>query len=329
MPAMPRSWLITGYAMSAVGAMLFATKGVVVKLTYAHDVSVLALLALRMLLSTPVFVAVGIVEWRRRPVHERPGAKAIAAAAAVGMIGYHLSSWLDFEGLARLDAQSERLMLFTYPFLVILFGRLIFKRPFAPHAVLGALMSYAGIAAMFGGAPARLTDSALTGAAFVLTAAVSFALYQLFARELIVKCGAALFTAIAMSAAGLSLLAQFFLTHPVSELAVEASAWPLILTLALFATVVPAFLMSAGTARIGAQANAIIATLSPTVTILLAVMLLGEPFGWPEALGTVLVLSGVGLFMLVDAARTRRAAISAPPSPAAPPPSPGSSPPAR
>lgn len=305
---MPRSWLITGYVMSALGAMLFATKGIVVKLVYAHDVSVLALLALRMLLATPVFVAVGIIEWRRRPVHERPDGKTLAAAALVGMIGYHLSSWLDFEGLARLDAQSERLILFTYPFLVILFGRLIFKRPFAPHAVFGALMSYAGIAAMFGGAPARLTDAALTGGALVLAAAVSFAFYQLFAREMIVKCGAALFTAVAMSSAGLSLLAQFFLTHRANELAIETSAWPLVITLALFATVVPAFLMSAGTARIGAQANAIIATLSPTVTILLAVVLLGEPFGWPEATGSVLVLAGVGLFMLVDAARARRAA---------------------
>lgn len=320
-----RSWLIAGYAMSAFGAMLFATKGILIKLIYAHDVGVLSLLALRMLLATPVFVAVGLIEWRRRPVHERPDLSALAGAALVGMIGYHLSSWLDFEGLARIDAQSERLILFTYPFLVILFGKLIFGRPLAVHAVAGALISYAGIATMFGGAPARLTDTALTGAGFVLAAAVSFALYQLFAREMIVKCGAALFTAVAMSAAGVSLLAQFFLSHPASELAIEAAAWPLVITLAAFATVAPAFLMAAGTARVGAQGNAIIATLSPTVTVGLAVTVLGEPFGWPEAAGTLLVLAGVGLFTLVDARRARRAgALSA-----ARPPSPGASPPAR
>jgi len=307
-----RSWLIAGYVMSALGAMLFATKGVVAKLAYAHGVEVLSLLALRMLLSVPIFVAVGVVEWRHRPRHARPDRRTLAAAAIVGIIGYHLSSLLDFEGLARIDAQSERLILFTYPFFVILLGRLIYRRPLAPHAVAGALISYAGIATMFGGAPTRLTDTALSGAGFVLAAAISFAFYQLFAREVIVRCGAALFTAVAMSSAGLTLLIQFALTHPVSALAVERSAWPLVVVLALFATVAPAFLMAAGTARVGAQGNAIIATLSPTVTIVLAVSLLGEPFGWPEALGTLLVLAGVGLFTLVDARRARLARASEP-----------------
>ncbi|MBN9788042.1 EamA/RhaT family transporter [Pseudonocardia sp. TMWB2A] len=295
-----RGWILTGFILSALGAMLFAAKGVIVKLTYAHDVGVAPLLAWRMLLSTPVFLLVGLAEWRRRPLATRPSRKDMALAALVGMVGYHLSSWLDFEGLVHLDAQSERLILFTYPFFVILLGWAIYRRPLSWHAIGGAVISYAGILAMFGGAPERLSPAHLAGAAYVLAAAFTFACYQLFAREMIVKCGAALFTAIAMSAAGASIMAQFFLTHPVSDLAVSRAAWPLVLTLALFATVVPAFLMSAGTARIGAQGNAIIATLSPVVTVVLAVQLLGEPFGWPEAVGTALVLAGVGFFTLVD-----------------------------
>lgn len=299
-PLRTRQWVITGFILSALGAMLFAAKGVIVKLTYAHGVGVAPLLALRMLLSTPVFVIVGLMEWRRRPVALRPSLKDMSLAALVGMVGYHLSSWLDFEGLARIDAQSERLILFTYPFFVILLGWAIYRRPLTWHAVGGAVISYAGILAMFGGAPERLSPAHLTGALYVLAAAFTFACYQLFGREMIVKCGAALFTAIAMSAAGVSIMAQFFLTHPVSDLAVSRAAWPLVFALAFFATVVPAFLMSAGTARIGAQGNAIIATLSPVVTVVLAVQLLGEPFGWPEAIGTALVLAGVGFFTAIN-----------------------------
>ena len=301
-----RSWLIAGYVMSALGAMLFATKGVIVKLAYTHGVDVLSLLALRMLFSIPVFAVVGWIEWNNRPAHERPDGKTIASAALVGIIGYHLSSWLDFEGLARIDAQSERLILFTYPFLVILFGKVIFGRPLTLHAVAGALISYVGIAVMVGAAPARMTETALSGAAYVFAAAVSFAIYQLFAREMIVKCGAALFTAIAMSAAGLSLITQFLVTRPLSALAIESAAWPLVVILALLATVAPAFLMAAGTARVGAQGNAIIATLSPLVTIILAVNILGEPFGWAEATGAMLTLTGVALFMAADIRQKRR-----------------------
>ena len=63
--------------------------------------------------------------------------------------------------------------------------------------------------------------------------------------------------------------------------------------------------MSAGTARIGAQGTAIVSTLSPVVTIALAILVLGEPFGWPEAAGTLLVIGGVGLFSLIEAGKAK------------------------
>jgi drug/metabolite transporter (DMT)-like permease len=177
---------------------------------------------------------------------------------------------------------------------------LLLGHPLRAHALLGAGLSYVGLFVMFAGEPTRLGEAALIGGAFVAIAAVTFALYQLFARELILRCGPPLFTAIAMSAAGVVALGGFFLTHPATALVPPRGAWVLILALAIFATVVPAFLMSAGTARIGAQGTAIVSTISPVVTIGVAVMVLGEPFGWPEAVGTICVLGGVGLFSLIE-----------------------------
>lgn len=72
------------------------------------------------------------------------------------------------------------------------------------------------------------------------------------------------------------------------------------MALAVFATIVPAFLMSAGTARIGAQGIAIVSTISLVVTICVAIMVLGEPLDWPEAFGTICVMGGVGLFSLIE-----------------------------
>jgi drug/metabolite transporter (DMT)-like permease len=218
----------------------------------------------------------------------------------VGIIGYHVSSWLDFEGLETLEAQTERLILFTYPFLVLLFGRVLLKHPLRLHALAGASLSYAGLIVMFGANPARLTPAMLSGAALVLTAAATFALYQIFAREMILRCGPALFSAIALSAAGITLILQFLATRSISALALPPHAWLLMSILATFSTVIPTFMMSAGTARIGAQGTAIISTLSPLVTIVLAIMVLGEPFGLPEAAGTVLVIGGVGLFSWIE-----------------------------
>lgn len=298
-------WRLTGFALSAAGSMLFAIKGVLIKLVYAYQIDTTTLLAVRMLLSLPVFMAVGVFEWRRRTPDKRPDSASSGLAALVGILGYHVSSWLDFQGLQHLEAQTERLILFTYPFLVILFGRLLFRHKLRFHALAGAGLSYAGLIVMFGADPARLTSAMLGGAGLVLSAAATFALYQLCAREMILRCGPALFTAIAMSAASATIILQFALTHSPSVLAVPLPAWALMAALAVFATIMPTFMMSAGTARIGAQGTAIVSTLSPVVTIALAILILGEPFGWPEAVGTLLVIGGVGLFSLLEARKAK------------------------
>lgn len=297
-------WRLVGFALSAGGAMLFALKGILIKLIYAYPIDATALLAVRMMLSFPVFLAVGIVQWRRRSADQRPDGRAVLLAALVGILGYHISSWLDFKGLHALEAQTERLILFTYPFLVIIFGRLLLGHPLRAHAMAGAGLSYAGLIVMFGADPARLTPAMLGGAGFVAAAAATFALYQLFAREIIMRCGPALFTAIAMCAASVTTVGQFLLTHDIAVLALPRPAWALILGLAIFSTIVPTFMMSAGTARIGAQGTAIISTLSPVLTIILATTLLAEPFGVPEAAGTLLVIGGVALFTWLDSRRT-------------------------
>ncbi len=284
--------------------MLFAIKGVLIKLIYRYGIDTTSLLAMRMVLAVPVFALVGAHRWWRLDRHARPDARTLGLAMLVGIIGYYVSSWLDFQGLQTLDAQIERLILFTYPFLVILFGRVLLGHPLRAHALTGAGLSYVGLFVMFAGEPTRLGTAALIGGAFVATAAVTFALYQLFARELILRCGPSLFTAVAMSAAGVTALLAFFLTHRAAALVPPSGAWALIMALAVFATIVPAFLMSAGTARIGAQGTAIVSTISPVVTIGVAIMVLGEPFGWPEAVGTVCVLGGVGFFSVIES-RTR------------------------
>ena len=53
-------------------------------------------------------------------------------------------------------------------------------------------------------------------------------------------------------------------------------------------------LVNAGLARIGAASTAIISNVSPLLTIYFAVVLLGEEFTLPHAIGTALVVGGVG-----------------------------------
>jgi drug/metabolite transporter (DMT)-like permease len=291
-----------GYALACVGATLFATKAIIVKLAYAEGVDAETLLAVRMILSLPVYLAIGLhalMPSRRGPFDHANG-RLILRATAIGALGYWLSSYLDFKGLELISAQFERLILFTYPFFVMLFGAAFFRQPIKLKSLAAFAISYGGLLLLFLRDFSRLGEDAALGAAFVMAAGISFALYQLLARNIIVNMGPRLFTCVAMSAASAVVIAQFLLTHPVGQLALTPHIWMLGVALAIGGTIVPSFFMNAALQRISAQANSMIGTLSPVITILLAVAILAEPLTGLDMLAAILVIVGVFFATLAD-----------------------------
>lgn len=299
-PSTGTPWL--GYGLAALGAVLFAAKGILIKLAFAEGVDTLTLLALRMGLSVPVYVAVGFLTYARERQRAVP-LPAYAKALLIGVIGYWFSSYADFKGLETLTPQFERLILFTYPLFVLLLGAALFHMPlrWKPLAAFG--VAYLGLAVVFLADFETGGGDIVVGALWVLAAAVTFALYQLLAGGSIAVMGAPLFTSVAMTGAAAVVLMLFLLTHPLSALVVSSRAFALAVALAIGATILPSFLMSAALSRISAAANSTIGTLSPVVTLFLAVLILGEPLRGVDLLGTALVVGGVGLFTIVDRRR--------------------------
>jgi len=182
----------------------------------------------------------------------------------------------------------------------VLFGALFFKQRVSARALAALGLSYVGLALIFTEHLVLEGESVVIGSALVIVSAIAFALYQLLAKDLIGRIGPRLFTCIAMSGAAAAALLQFALTQPLDGLLVGPRLLFLGLLLAIGATVLPSFLLNAALQRISAQANAVIGTLSPVVTILLAVLILGEEFTLVDAGGTALVIAGVAWFTLAD-----------------------------
>ena len=122
---------LVGYAFAAIGAVLFSTKAIIIKLAYADGINAETLLALRMLLSLPFYAAIGLISVaeRRRIGRPLPAQRPVVYAALVGMLGYWFASYTDFLGLVYISAQFERLILFTYPAFVVVLGALFFAQP--------------------------------------------------------------------------------------------------------------------------------------------------------------------------------------------------------
>ena len=287
-----------GYGLAVAGAILFSTKGIFIKLAYGEGVSTEMLLSLRMIVALPVYLVILVVLLsREHRLRALLTTRIVLTSMAIGILGYYFSSYLDFLGLNFVSAQYERLVLFTYPFFVLLFGVWIFGDRMVWGVVPSMLVSYAGLLVIFGWNLAVNPDGLVLGTLLVLGSAISFALYQHLAKRQMLVLGAGLFTCIGMSTAALCAIAQnLVLAGPQSYLTVTPTVWGYGLALGVLGTVLPSFLMNAGMARIGARATSSTAAFGPVVTIFLAVIILSEPFTLYHGIGTALVLAGSVLF---------------------------------
>ncbi len=290
-----------GYVYAASGAALFSTKAIFIKLAYMEQANAALMLALRMMISLPFFMGVGIyaaIKLRRE--EKLPGWPMAFQALLVGLVGYYISSQLDFAGLLFITAQLERLVLFTYPIFVMILGWMFFKAQITPLSIVAAMITYAGLVVVFMSALPTGGHNTIIGTLLVLGCAMTFAAYQLFAKKIISAMGSVLFTAIALSGSGFACIAHYIVVSRGFDFSSSPRFFWLSAGTAIFATVIPSFLVNAGLSRTTPQTTSMIATISPLVTIALAVWILGEPFTMADAIGATMVIAGIALYAWAD-----------------------------
>src|SRR5690606_10762804 len=108
-----------GVLFAVLSATGFSLKASLVKLAdAAAPVDAVTVLSLRMGLALPLFA--WLLWWSRGSGQVRLSARDWVHVLLLGMFGYYLSSLFDFYGLQYISAGLERLILFTYPTLVLL-----------------------------------------------------------------------------------------------------------------------------------------------------------------------------------------------------------------
>ena len=287
------------YAFGA--ALLFSFKPVLVKLIYIYDLKTITVLAWRMLLSFPVYLVIGVLLYQRlRQKGMGLDGKLAMQALLVGLLGYYLASLFDLLGLQTVTAQLERLILFTYPTWVAVFAWLLLGQPISRRILYALLVSYLGIAVIFISDWQQLGDDVWIGTAWILLSALSFSLYLVLSNATIDRLGGNEFTVLAMGSSALVTLMHFFLVEDAQTLIIPLPAFWLILLMAIACTVVPTFMLAAAISRLGPSKTAITGTLGPAMTSIFAVILLDELFGWPQAVGLVLVVAAIGVMQQRD-----------------------------
>ena len=288
---------ITGTVFAFVAAIGFSAKAVLVKLAYVDAVDPITLLALRMAFSLPFFLVVAAMENRNRR-SQALTAKDKFAVAGLGLVGYYLASYLDFLGLQYISAGLERLILFLYPTMVVLISALVFRHRVGRTAWLALLISYAGIAMVYLHDMRVLQNDATLGSILVFGSALAYAVYLVGAGHTIARIGATRFTAYVLTVACIACLVQFAVTHHAADLILPSRVYGLGIAMAVFSTVLPAFLLAGAMRRIGSMHTSMIGSIGPVSTIYLAYLFLGEQMSPEQIAGSILVLAGVLMISL-------------------------------
>jgi drug/metabolite transporter (DMT)-like permease len=288
----PKS-IATGLLLATVGAIAFSGKAIIVKLAYRHGVDAVTLIMYRMLFALPIFAL--MAWWASR------GKAALTrhdwfGVLGLGVTGYYLASFLDFAGLAFISASLERLILYLNPTLVLLLGLLLYQRHIQRRQALGMLISYAGVVLVFGHEINLQGADAALGALLVFLSAISYAVYLTFSGELVQRLGSLRLVGLATTVACLLCIAQFVLLRPWSAAIVAPEVIWLSVLNATLCTAVPVLMVMMAIERIGASMASQVGMVGPMSTILMGVLILGEPFTAWVAAGTVLVIAGIFVF---------------------------------
>lgn len=292
--------MVKGSLICFTGAILFSTKAIIIKKAFHHtSTDALTLLTLRMFFSLPFYIAAAI--WQgRQATAIRITRQQWLYVIALGILGYYLSGYFDFLGLQYISAGLERLILFLYPSLAVLINAVAFRQPIRRVQVWALLLTYIGIGIAYFGELRIDTGNPhfYWGSFLVFLCAITYAFYLAGSGRMIPLLGAAKFTSYSTMVAtviiGLHfLLRGWFSSAGFASLNTGNGLWGYALLLAIVATVIPSFMLSAGMKRIGANNAAIVSSIGPVSTILQAHFFLGDRIFAEQMIGTALVVLGV------------------------------------
>ncbi len=282
-----------GVILAIIGVVMFSAKAVLVKMVYVYGVSPIVTLMLRMLFALPIYVVILIYVQRKKKASI--SFKQVVMILILGVLGYYFASYLDFLGLKFITASLERLILFVYPTMVVVIVA-ISKRKMVPlKHIVAILITYSGVfLAFYKNVELQQQPRAWLGVSLIFICALAYALYLFGSNKVILQIGPVRFTCIAMITACIASIVHYGVSNNQQNLiGYPIQVYILELIMSVVSTILPSFFISEALKKLGASKVAIIGSLGPISTIILASLFIGEKIGFYQMLGTIVVIIGV------------------------------------
>lgn len=262
-----KTWL--GAVLVLLSAFGYACLPIIIKFVYQEtDLRPADLLIVRFMLAVAAMWVMIAVRQEIRVVWQMPRRLFWRVLLPGGL--FSAAALCAFVALDKVPATTFTVLLYTYPAIVALIMLALGERlAFLRWIAIG--LSLGGCVLVVGG---KIEGGSLFGMGLVLVNSTLYSIYLILSARIAVRVPSFVFGALSMTGTLLFLLPII----PLQGLRLPAGGvgWGLVLALVAVGTLLPILTMFIGMRYIGATNAAIISTIEPVVTMILAAVLLDE-----------------------------------------------------
>ena len=279
--------------MAALAASLWGTLGILGTVLGRYGLSPLQIATLR---AATAFVLLGLLLAGAGRQHLRVKFADAAFYALYGLVSVAAFYAVYMVAVARTGVGTAAMLLYTAPAYVVVMAALLWGEPLTPTKWLSLALALVGCALVVAspapGRPAPLVLEPL-GVLAGLASGLTYALFTVFGRFSLARHSAwtTLFYALGWGSLFLATFSLSCSTYP----ALPLRAWAWVLAIAVGPTLLAYYLYLQALLRVEAGRASIVCTVEPLVACVLAYLILGETMTPLQAMGALLLLSGVAL----------------------------------
>lgn len=272
---------ISGILFIAISAASFGTLAIFGRFLYADGMDIFTVLFLRFGLAALLMLALLLV---RREAF--PRGRILLQLIGMGALGYVGQSFSYLTAIKYASAGLVALLLYLYPTFVFVLSVIVLKEKVTWIKIAAIVLALIGTALTVDPAGGQLS-----GILLAVAAALIYSIYIIVGTNVMKHVSAVQSSFVIFASAGIVYGMLMALDGP--HLPSTNSGWINIAGIVLIATVIPVVMFLAGLERIGPTNAAMLSTLEPIVTVLLAAWIFDERLKPIVLLGGGLILVAV------------------------------------
>lgn len=277
---------LIGILLISLSAASFGTLAIFGRYAYADGMDIFTVLFLRFGISASFMTIILLL----RKEHF-PSGRILAQLIGMGALGYVGQSFLYLTAIKYASTGLVALLLYLYPMFVFILSVLLLHEKATSIKIIALILALIGSALTV-----DPNGGQLIGALMAIGAALIYSIYIIVGANVMKHVSAVQSSAIIFASAG-AVFGTLAFTNGI-HFPASNSGWLAMLGIIIISTIIPVVTFLAGLEIIGPTNAAMLSTLEPIVTVLLAAWLFGEKL-------MPIVMVGGGLILVATILLTR------------------------